>query len=66
MSKTLPVLRTVRLQLRPYTTADRRWFVATFSDPVIMKYVDGALSEEAAEALFEGILDGTRARVFGA
>jgi len=66
MSKPLPLLQTRRLQLRPYTTADRRWFVATFSDPVIMKYVGGALSEEAAEALFAGILDSTRTRVFGA
>ena len=66
MSKSLPVLRTPRLLLRPYTTADRGWFVATFSDPMVMKHVGGALSDEAAEALFKGILDGTRARVFGA
>ena len=66
MSKTLPVLRTPRLRLRAYTAADRGRFVAIFSDPVVMKYVDGALSKEAAEALFAGILDGTRARVFGA
>jgi [ribosomal protein S5]-alanine N-acetyltransferase len=66
MSKTLPVLRTSRLRLRPYTTADREWFVSIFSNPVVMKHVEGALSIEAAEALFAGILDSTRARVFGA
>ena len=65
MSKTLPVLRTSRLRLRPYATADREWFVSKFSIPVVLKHVDGALSIEAAEALFAGILEGTRARVFG-
>jgi RimJ/RimL family protein N-acetyltransferase len=66
MCKTLPVLQTPRLRLRPYTDADRAWFVAIFSDPVIMKSVDGALSQAAAASLFTGILDGTQARVFGA
>ena len=66
MSKTLPVLRTPRLLLRAYTPADRRWFVGIFSDPVVMKHVGGPLTEEAAKALFVGIIDGTRDRVFGA
>ncbi|MEE2751671.1 MAG: GNAT family N-acetyltransferase [Myxococcota bacterium] len=66
MSTTLPVLRTPRLRLRPYIATDREWFVAIFTDPVIMKHLDGALSIEAAETLFSDILDGTRPRVFGA
>ena len=38
----------------------------TFSDSIIMKYLGGPLSQKAAEKLFNGILDGTRTRVFGA
>ena len=64
--KPLPMLRTSRLRLRPYAAADRGWFVATLSDPAVMKHLDGALSEEEAEALFAGILAGTRPRVLGA
>ncbi len=66
MRKTVPVLLTPRLRLRPYTTADQGWFVDTLSDPVVMKHVGGPLSEDAAKALFVGIIDGTRNRVFGA
>ena len=59
MRKTVPVLLTPRLRLRPYTAADQGWFVDTLSDPVVMKHVGGPLSEEAAKSLFVGIIDGT-------
>ena len=34
-----------------------------FSDPEVIRHLDGALSPAAASALFDGILDGRRARV---
>ena len=38
----------------------------TFSDLIVMKFVGGFLSQEEAERLFNGILDGTRTHVFSA
>ena len=61
-----PLLRTPRLLLRLYTATDREWFVMTSSDSIDMKDVGGSLSQEEAERLFNGIIDGTQARVFGA
>lgn len=63
---TPPILHTPRLRLRPYAQADRAWFVTTFTDPVVMAHVEGAITEEAAGALFDGILAGTYPRVFAA
>ncbi|MDP6947223.1 MAG: GNAT family N-acetyltransferase [Myxococcota bacterium] len=59
-------LETPRLRLRPYTAADRGWFVETFGDAVVMAHVGGAMSEDAAGALFDAVLEGTRDRVFAA
>ena len=61
-----PLLRTPRLVLRPYTEANREWFVTTFCDPIVMKHVGGPLSKEAAEVLFDGVIDRTRTRVYAA
>jgi len=44
LPKTLAVLRTPHLLLWPYTPAHQGWFVATFTDPMVMKHVDGALA----------------------
>ena len=66
MVSTPPViLHTLRLRLRPLELKDRAWFIATSIDPVVMRYVGGAMSEEAAEALFAAIIEGARARVLG-
>jgi len=52
---TIPIFETARLRLRPYDPGDRGWFVRTFSDPLVMRNVGGALGEAAAGALFDGI-----------
>ncbi len=62
----VPTLETPRLRLRAYVPTDRAQFVATYTDPEVMVHVDGALSAESAGALFDGVYDGSRARVFGA
>ena len=59
------ILHTPRLRLRPLERKDQAWFVATSIDPIVMRHVGGAMSKEAAEALFLAIIAGTRARVFG-
>jgi len=40
--------------------------VGLFCDVEVMRHVDGAMTPEAADALFAGILDGSRQRVFQA
>ena len=62
----VPLFDTPRLRLRAYTLDDRDWFVGTFSDPRVMQAVDGALSEEMAGALFDGMCRGTSTRIFAA
>jgi len=62
----IPTLHTARLELRAYVATDRAAFIATYTDPEVMQYVDGALEPEAAGALFDGILSGGRHRVFAA
>jgi RimJ/RimL family protein N-acetyltransferase len=62
----VPELQTPRLRLRPYAQDDRPWYVTTFTDSVVMAHVEGAMTEEAAGALFDGILAGTYPRVFAA
>ena len=59
------IIHTPRLRLRPLEAKDQAWFVATSIDPIVMRHVGGAMSKEAAEALFSAIIQGTRARVFG-
>lgn len=60
----VPTLHTSRLSLRAYAEADRSSFIATYTDPEVMRAVDGALDEATAGALFDGILSGKRVRVF--
>lgn len=53
---------TSSLQVRAYQEGDRDFFLALVRSPDRMKHMDGALSEESANALFESFLPGkTRA-----
>jgi len=51
----VPVIDAGRLVLRPYSDAERAWFVRVFSDPLVMKHVGGAKTELAAGSFFDGI-----------
>jgi ribosomal-protein-alanine N-acetyltransferase len=59
-----PTLETPRFRLRAYTPSDRLQFVDTHTDDEVMAHVGGALSPEAAGALFDSISDGSRPRIF--
>ncbi|MCA9558341.1 MAG: hypothetical protein KC583_07255, partial [Myxococcales bacterium] len=51
------------MRFAPYAPDHRPFFVALFTDADTMAHVGGAMSPEAAGALFDAILAGTRPRV---
>ncbi len=46
-------MATTAVTIRPTVEADRGWFVERFQDPEFMRFSDGVLDAEAAEARFD-------------
>ena len=51
----LVMIRTERLLLRRWRTADREPFAALNADPVVREYLQGAISRDASDAFVDRI-----------
>lgn len=56
MSEFEDVIRTPRLELRPYTEDDRAFFLGLVTDPALTEHMDSPSTRADANALFERLL----------
>lgn len=63
----IPTLRTDRLELRPWTAADRAPFAALNADPEVVRWIGGGapMSRADSDELIDRITDQWRTRGFG-